>query len=496
MNIKKFIAANTVEAMRLVKKTLGSDAIIISNKPINGGVEIIAMNNYELETLNSKDIVPKLIEKESTSVEENENSNEDFCIDDFCSEITLGETKKDNKKKQLQQASEISKKDIEEVSVSVPNQKPRKTANHDNIFPVVSDKVDIDNTVKKEVSINESKLLENSQAQTLFEKHINEEVISNESTVDDRKIPTEVLIELRSLRKVMDSHLNKLNLGKEVELKVNILKKLLTVGFSPVLAKNLIADLPKNCDMINAESFIRTKASSMIKSVRVSDEIIMQGGVYALVGPTGVGKTTTAAKIAAKAVEKFGINDVALITTDTYRIAATEQLKIYGKLLKIPVTVIKDIKLLSKTVLKVKQEKRLVIIDTVGLSQKDQRINSMLETINLIDGIKKILLLPSNAKIDALDEIIKIYSQFSLDGCILTKEDEAIGMASSLDAIIRSSLVLHYVCNGQRVPEDICFPNKKSLIVKAFNEINEGPNSYLSNLDIAILMSEFDYSED
>lgn len=293
----------------------------------------------------------------------------------------------------------------------------------------------------------------------------------------------------------MERKLKKLNLNENTEVKINLLKKLLSVGFSPKISKDLIVEVGSKLDFVEAETITRKTVSNLINIVKLNQDIVSQPGVYALVGPTGVGKTTTAAKIAAKAVSKYGSEQVALISTDTYRIAAHEQLKIYGKLLNIPVTLVKDPSALRKTIEKLKENKKIIILDSVGMSQKDKNVQKMLQVFHEVE-IEKILLLPANANSDALDDIIKAYSIYGLSGCIVTKEDEAVGLGTVIDATIRNNLIIHYVCNGQRVPEDIIFPNKKNLIAKTFGENNLIGNKELSNLEIALLMSKYELDQE
>ncbi len=490
MSVKKFIAKSTVEALRLVKKELGADAIILSNKKIDGGVEILASTHEDLESI-SVNKVDKIIDKKSS----NKKASEFFSIDEFCESITSGA---EDLEHSIPIVRDEVKDEVEEttgkfIPPSVEENK-KVLANHESIFQTV------EKTAKKSKEIivdKQEDLLENSQAKTLVqiqEDNKRQEQKNNASNVE-YKIPTEIMLELRSLRKIMERKLKRLNLNENTEVKINLLKKLLSVGFSPKISKDLIVSVGSKLDFVEAETITRKTVSNLINIVKLNQDIVSQPGVYALVGPTGVGKTTTAAKIAAKAVSKYGSEQVALISTDTYRIAAHEQLKIYGKLLNIPVTLVKDPSALKKTIEKLKENKKIIILDSVGMSQKDKNVQKMLQVFHEVE-IEKILLLPANANSDALDDIIKAYSIYGLSGCIVTKEDEAVGLGTVIDATIRNNLIIHYVCNGQRVPEDIIFPNKKNLIAKTFGENNLIGNKELSNLEIALLMSKYELDQE
>lgn len=485
MSVKKFIAKSTVEALRLVKKELGADAIILSNKKIDGGVEILASTHEDLESISSvkvEKIVDNKIDKK--------NVNEPFSIDDFCESITndtSDELQEQNKVTPIEEKlsndhlNDFINKDIVDTKL---------VANHDVIFKK------IEKPMIKEVFVEKKEdLLQNSQAKTLVQIQENNKKQEQNNPAQENKIPTEIMLELRSLRKIVERQLSKLNLNENAEVKINLLKRLLAVGFSPKISKELMISIGSKSDLVEAETNARKHVSNLINIVKLNQDIVNTPGVYALVGPTGVGKTTTAAKIAAKAVVKYGSDSVALISTDTYRIAAHEQLKIYGKLLNIPVTLVKDSSNLEKTIEKLKENKKIIIIDSVGMSQKDKNVEKMLHSFNEVE-IEKILLLPANSNADALDDIIKAYSKYGLSGCIITKEDEAVGLGTVIDATIRNHLMIQYICNGQRVPEDIIFPNKKSLIAKTFSENNLIGNKELSNLEIALLMSKYDLNQE
>jgi flagellar biosynthesis protein FlhF len=194
------------------------------------------------------------------------------------------------------------------------------------------------------------------------------------------------------------------------------------------------------------------------------------GGILALVGPTGVGKTTTVAKLAAECAVKHGAARLALVTTDTYRIGAVDQLRIYGSILRVPVFAIRNEAELRATLHELRT-RHLVLIDTVGMSQRDRRLA---DQVALLSGtarrVQRVLLLSAVAQASVLDDVVRAYRGADLAGCILTKIDEALTLGAALDALIRHQLPLHYVANGQRVPEDLHRPNPLYLVERAFRD--------------------------
>jgi len=212
-----------------------------------------------------------------------------------------------------------------------------------------------------------------------------------------------------------------------------------------------------------------------------------QAGIVALVGPTGVGKTTTTAKLAARFVMRHGTRPVALVTTDSFRIGAHEQLRIYARLLDTPMYALDAEQPIDELVGRL-QGKQWVIIDTVGMSQRDQRV---IEQIAHLQGgqasVRLVLLLNAASQPETLEEVVLRYRQAAraagaeLDDCIITKQDEAGRLAPVLDIVIRHGLRVLFGSYGQRVPEDMAVADPAALIDQALNtplgRVREGRSS-------------------
>lgn len=208
--------------------------------------------------------------------------------------------------------------------------------------------------------------------------------------------------------------------------------------------------------------------SELAASVPVAEhDIVDQGGIVALVGSTGVGKTTSVAKLAARYVLRHGQRHVALVSTDSYRIGAHEQLMTYGRLLGVPVQVASDHRELRST-LNSLADKRLVLIDTAGMSQRDVRLSEQFAT--LADSgipIRTLLVLSATAHPSVLDETVDAFSRVALEGAILTKLDEAARLGGVLSTLVNQQLPLMFVTDGQRVPEDMHLARAQKLVQKA-----------------------------
>jgi flagellar biosynthesis protein FlhF len=197
---------------------------------------------------------------------------------------------------------------------------------------------------------------------------------------------------------------------------------------------------------------------------RLNDDILSQGGVVALVGPTGVGKTTSVAKLAARYLLRHGPKSVALITADDQRIGAHEQLKIYGQILDLPVRVARDHGSLQAALSELRAH-RLILIDTAGMSQRDVRLAEQLSMVRSgSPAVKLYLVLAANAQIAALEETVAAFSTTALQGAIITKADETSSFGGVLSVLSSHGLPVAYVSEGQRVPEDLAPARAHSLV--------------------------------
>ncbi|MEY4592792.1 MAG: hypothetical protein RIR18_1687 [Pseudomonadota bacterium] len=300
-----------------------------------------------------------------------------------------------------------------------------------------------------------------------------------------------VMDEIRALRKMVEQNLAGMAWGETVKaepVKTEVLRSLLDAGFSPKFTRELVDELPPALELDDAMTWARSMADRNLKVLTQDFDIVDRGGFYALIGPTGVGKTTTTAKLAARCVLKHGPNKVALVTTDSYRIGAYEQLRIYGRILGISVYMAKDTEELKQILIDLKY-KHMVLVDTMGLSQKDKMVadlNKMLEECR----VQRLLVLSATSRGDTLDEIVEAYrgDSNSLVGCVLTKIDEASSLAGSIDTMIRHDLKLHYVSNGQRVPEDIHLPNKSYLLHRAFKQLSDSDAHHFDDMETKLMM--------
>ena len=301
-----------------------------------------------------------------------------------------------------------------------------------------------------------------------------------------------MIAELRTMRAVLEQRLAGLawtELSKRDPARVTALRALLGAGFGAELARRLTEPMPDGTDDAEGSRWLITEINRNLLTAGQENDIVERGGVYAIVGPTGVGKTTTTAKLAARAVVRHGTDRVALLTTDTYRIGAHEQLRIYGRILGVATHVVRDAAELKSTLSDLRG-KHMVLIDTIGMSQRDKMVAEQVTTLRGCgSNVKRLLLLNATCNGDTLEDVVRCYGPASIDGCILTKLDEAQSIGASLDVVIRHRLTVNFVANGQRVPEDLHVPNRQYLIHRALRAIPDDSAFALADDEFPLVLA-------
>lgn len=307
---------------------------------------------------------------------------------------------------------------------------------------------------------------------------------------------------LANFQNLMSSRLDGLVWGdtlKRAPTRVALMRDMLAAGFSTVLTRELLSAMPEHLtENVAMFRWLRQELAARLQVVADDTAVLRQGGVYALVGPTGVGKTTTIAKLAARWVQKEGRDALALITTDGYRIGAHEQLQTYGRIMGVPVFPMRhdgDLKPLMQRL----EDKRVVLIDNVGLSQRDQGVERQLAMLDAAGrSVQRLVVLNAASQGDTLEEVLNAFSvraesgetQSTLRGCIITKVDESTHIGSVLDAVIRHGVPIHYVSGGQRVPEDLTLPDAMDLVERALAKVGQEKSGLYApaEADLAALM--------
>jgi flagellar biosynthesis protein FlhF len=262
--------------------------------------------------------------------------------------------------------------------------------------------------------------------------------------------------EVKDLREMLQGELAHMSWNDKrlrEPLQARVLEELTALDIAPDVAMALAALTPRRTSLENPSHI---PLALLVRHLPVVDNLsTVNGGVIALVGPTGAGKTTTIAKLAARWSMQHGSKDLALVSTDGYRIGAREQLMTYARILGAPMHVATSGKELARVLERLKS-KKLVLIDTAGMGPRDVRLSEQLAALQLGAARARVLLaLPAQGEGQALEEIVRSFERVSPAACILTKVDEAASLGAVISTTLRHKLKIAYLCTGQRVPEDL-----------------------------------------
>ena len=452
MKVKKFTAATSRDALRKVREALGPDAVILSNRPVDGAVEILALDNDDVASL-------------SAPVADSEMAQPKPQLQHF--DELAPAAPRVTPARRYQDAGPVMNAPVAPAYVApvAPLAPVEPAATYaERRAPAPEPTIDMAAmTAMMSAAITQAKESANAE-------------VSN------------MMSEIRAMRGLMETQLAELSWGSTAQRephKATVLREMLAAGFSATLARYIIEKMPATNDAAQAIRWVKTVLARNLTTIGNEDAMLSEGGVFALVGPTGVGKTTTTAKLAARCVMRHGPDKLALITTDAYRIGGHEQLRIYGKILGVMVHSVKDEADL-RIALKELRNKHTVLIDTIGMSQRDHMVA---EQVAMLSGsgaeVKRLLCLNSTSTNETLNEVVRAYQGSGLHGAIMTKMDEAASTGGVLDIVIRQKLKLHYVSNGQRVPEDLHVADSAMLIDRAFRNRGVAP----LDADLPMLMA-------
>jgi flagellar biosynthesis protein FlhF len=281
-----------------------------------------------------------------------------------------------------------------------------------------------------------------------------------------------MLDELRAMRGLIEDRVGALAFMEKLQREprqAQLTQALLDQGFSPVLTRKLADSLPAEAEPLTwAAGVLERNLHSGHGEAALEDT----GGVFALIGATGVGKTTSTAKLAAAFATRHGAAHLGLITLDAYRVAAHEQLRAYGRILGVPVHTAHD-RASLEDLLELLAGKKMVLIDTAGMAQRDARTRELLDMLSH-RSINRVLVINAAAQGETIEDVLHAYRASSCRGVILSKLDEAVKLGPALDAMVRHKLKVLAVANGQRVPEDWHRLSSNALVQQALRAAPAG----------------------
>ena len=468
MLMKKFIGATSREAMRKMKADLGPEAYVISNRTTPAGVEILCMSGSAVDEMARQTKAsadrPGLAKPSPVAPAKPAPLR---TLRDIA--IQIGVPGVANNVGTLRSTNATVPARSRPAERTAPPQEARAAQSGlpAPIVPSVSMELAASPRAAAVGASGTQTGPSENQASGLMA------VAPNAGTPSQSATDSDLVDEIRAMKFMFETRLASLawrDVAERRPLAMNLWRELTGAGFSPALARTVVSRLPDDYAETQARKWMQEVLAHNLHCVQGTQDLILQGGVYALVGPTGAGKTTTTAKLAARCVVTYGAASLGLITTDGYRIGAFDQLSIYGKILGVNVHAAQSAAELE-AMLATLRGKRLILIDTSGMSQRDARVG---EQIGLLahPAVQRLLLLNASAQSETLDDVVQAYSGAAagarpLAGTILTKLDEAVKLAPVLDTCARHMLRIHHVTNGQRVPEDLHPANARALIHRA-----------------------------
>ena len=445
--VKRFVAPNMRKALDLVREELGPEAIILSSKRVENGVEIITSLDKEYPT-------------RGADVRREFGQNFDGELDRAMSSDTAWRSQAGIE----QAAAAYSAKTEQNGPTSFS---ARKTSSElaDEIEKARDKMLAAKKKAHQSESIKTPEPLAVSNNSNISSPSENTRLSELQNELADMRMLLEQQLWHMAETRAPVSNINMPDQLKTPQTNSVVLEHLHRLGIDDSLAEEL-ATLIKNHS--RASDAWREAMAHLAKRIPISDEnIINHGGVYAFVGQTGVGKTTTIAKLAANFVLQHGPGKVALITTDTYRVGAYEQLRSIGRILNIPVRGIDKSNSLLTLLASLKQFP-LILIDTAGFRHGDPLLKEQMRQLDACHMIKRILVLACNSQVQTMKASIHAYSSVrGIDACVLSKLDESARMGEALSVVSQNSLPVAYTTDGQEIPKDIAAATGHGLVAKA-----------------------------
>jgi len=445
MNVKRFTARTPREALALVRQAFGADAVVLSTRPSAEGVEVLAMAPESLAHIEQvRSSAPAAVPAApATDVQQDveQLSMSTLSFQDYVRERMLK-----RRQAEIAQPAHLAHVAAQPAPAAEPTPVlPRKAdqampgAHHMPLPPMLREEIRYGDTA--------------SLAQA--SEH-----------ADSARREQAMLNELRQVKGLIEERFGALAFMEKLQRspqRAGLTQRLLDAGFSPALIRKLVEGLPADCadEAAWAASVLERNLVAAESEAAIEDA----GGVYALIGATGVGKTTSTAKIAAAFATQHGSSNLGLITLDAYRVGAQEQLRTYGRILGVPVHTAHD-RASLEDLLDLLSAKNMVLIDTAGMAQRDSRTRELLEMVSH-RSIQKLLVVNAAAQGETIEDVMISYRAAACRGVVISKLDEAVKLGPALDAVIRHKSKVVGVANGQRVPEDWHRLSAQALVQRA-----------------------------
>ncbi len=492
MNVKRFTARTSREALALVRQAFGDDAVVLSNKPCAGGVEVLAMapegmNQIErvaatapraeargparVQARPAAAPVPTMAGSARLAQRVAERNEPSFGqpVDEDVQTLAMSTLSFQDYVRERMLKRRQAELNGQPDPMDLPAAAPELPA-AESLATMAAAR---QQRAQSAMQTLNARRLDTPAAPVAEPPRRNPPVLRDEIRIsaEQRPMPQlsdmpgtarrdqqDMMNELRSMKGLIEERFGALAFMEKLQrqpVQARLTQRLLDVGFSPALVRKLVEGCPAHLEGKEGADETQWAAQVLARNL-ITDETNLpleeQGGVFALIGSTGVGKTTTTAKIAAAFATRHGASQLGLITLDAYRVGAHEQLRAYGRILGVPVHTAHD-RASLEDLLELLSAKKMVLIDTAGMAQRDSRTHELLEML-AHPSIRRILVVNAAQQGETIEDVAGAWRAQTCQGVVLSKIDEAVKLAPALDTMIRHRLRIIGVANGQRVPED------------------------------------------
>lgn len=514
MSIQRFHAQTAREALAKARAAFGDEAIILSNKPTaQGGVEVVATTSTTLAAL----------DQAADNVMATEDNKAESSTFGFLSR------RKANAEKAAKEAARTSRGALQEPEGDVPEPAERaeraaraalrassRSTVEEDADQLAMSTLSFQDYVRERVLQRRHEMRQHEVRQAAHTAQGGSGInvggaaprtyavvppdqpaqaprrVAVPEVAPQTVVSEGLMNELNAMKDLIEerfSTLAWLGQAKQNPVRANLTLKLIRAGYSPNLARAALEKMPNDTTPAEAMRWMLAVLERNLKTDKNEPALHEAGGIYALVGATGVGKTTTAAKLAAQCARDFGAASVGLITLDSYRIGAHEQLRTYGRMLGVVAHMAHDQSALQD-LLGLLSNRKMVIIDTTGVAPRDPRKREVLDMLDL-PGVQRLMVLNAANHGDAQDEAVASFRSSGAQHAVLTKTDEAVKLGPTLDAAIRHRLVLRGVSCGQRVPEDWARADADQLVKLSMRSTGRSAHDpQLGDLDLYFTQME------
>lgn len=447
MNIQRFTAATSRQALAKARMAFGDETLILANRSTDEGVEVLATGESTL-ALEQRRLAPKARAasfsnrvrdqfSEELRREPGDNDREAQAqVEDDAARLAMSTLSfQDYVRDRMLRRRQEAMSGLPDSGATEPTKQKSRPA-----LPTPASPPAVAKPVRAEVTVAAKPALPRNQSDSLVD-------------------------ELHAMKALIEDRFNTLTwLGqaRHKPIQSSLMLKLIRAGFSPLLARTILERMPEGVGAAESMRWVMAILERNLRTDARSKPLLEEGGVFALVGATGVGKTTTAAKLAGLCARAQGAASVGLITLDTYRVGAHEQLRAFGRMLGVVAHLAHDQAALQD-LLGLLANKKLVLIDTTGLAPSDPRKPDMLKVLEL-PAVNRLLVLNAGGQGDALDSVVSSFKCAGVQQAVLSKLDEAAKLGPVLDAAIRHQLLLRGLTMGQKVPEDWASADAAKLV--------------------------------